>query len=81
MNPAPVDPYDRAQQVDPYPRYRALRERDPVHHNEVRGFWALSRHADVLAALLDPATVSSARGSFLDDPGGDRVTRESRTVR
>jgi hypothetical protein len=61
------DPYDRAQQVDPYPLYRTLREHDPVHHNEARNFWALSRHADVLGALLDPATYSSAGGSFLDD--------------
>ena len=67
MIPTPFDPYDRAQQVDPYPVYRALREGDPVHHNEARGFWALSRHADVLGALLDPASYSSARGSFLDD--------------
>jgi cytochrome P450 len=61
------DPYDREQQIDPYPLYRALRDGDPLHHNEARGFWALARHGDVLAAMLDPATFSSARGSFLDD--------------
>jgi hypothetical protein len=61
------DPYDRAQQVDPYPVYRELREREPLHRNETRGFWALSRHADVFAALLDPGLYSSSRGSFLDD--------------
>src|SRR5215470_4119460 len=64
-----LDPYDRAQSRDPYPTYRWLRDRDPLHRNEEHGFWALSRHADVLAAFLDPATFSSARGSFLhDDP-------------
>jgi hypothetical protein len=62
-----LDPYDRAQQADPYPLYRELRARDPLHRNEQRGFWALSRHADVAAAFLEPATYSSARGSFLDD--------------
>jgi hypothetical protein len=62
-----LDPYDRAQQADPYPLYRELRARDPLHRNEARGFWALSRYADVAAALLDPQTFSSARGSFLDD--------------
>jgi cytochrome P450 len=67
LSPELFDPYDRAQQVDPYPLYRELREHDPVHHNPTRRFWALSRHADVLAALLDPVTYSSARGSFLDD--------------
>ena len=64
-----LDPYDREQSRDPYPVYRWLRDRDPAHRNEEHGFWALSRHADVLAAFLDPATFSSARGSFLhDDP-------------
>ncbi len=67
MRPDLFDPYDRAQQVDPYPIYRELRDHDPVYHNPARRFWALSRHADVLAALLDPVTYSSARGSFLDD--------------
>jgi cytochrome P450 len=62
-----LDPYDRTQQADPYPLYRELRARDPLHRNEARGFWALSRHADVAAAFLDPGTFSSARGSFLDD--------------
>jgi cytochrome P450 len=62
-----LDPYDRAQQADPYPLYRELRARDPLHRNEQRNFWALSRFADVAAAFLDPGTYSSARGSFLDD--------------
>jgi cytochrome P450 len=41
---------------DPYPTYRALREREPVHRVE-RGparFWVLTRHADVVAVLRDP---------------------------
>jgi hypothetical protein len=67
VSPVLFDPYDREQQEDPYPLYRWLREHDPVHRNEARGFWALSRHGDVLAAFLDPGTYSSARGSFLDD--------------
>jgi cytochrome P450 len=38
---------------DPYPMYRALRERDPVHRSyAVRG-WVLFRHADALAVLRD----------------------------
>lgn len=61
------DPYDREQQLEPYPLYRYLREFEPLQRNEKRGFWVLSRHADVLAALLDPATFSSAKGSFPDD--------------
>jgi len=61
------DPYDRDQQIQPYALYRHLRDHDPVQRNDARGFWVLSRHADVLAAFLDHATYSSARGSFPDD--------------
>ena len=64
---APVfDPYDWAVHEDPYPFYRALRERAPVYYNEERGFWALSRHADVLAAFRDPVRFSNAEGVAVD---------------
>jgi cytochrome P450 len=61
------DPYDREQQIEPYALYQHLREHEPLQHNEKRGFWVLSRYADVLAVFLDPATYSSAQGSFPDD--------------
>src|SRR5262245_41454067 len=39
---------------DPYPMYRQLRERDPIHRSyAVRG-WVLFRHADALSILRDP---------------------------
>jgi cytochrome P450 len=38
---------------DPYPFYRRLRERDPVHRSRAADGWVLSRHADVLAVLSD----------------------------
>lgn len=55
---------------DPWPMYRWLREHDPVHHahapepdgDEPGDYYVLSRHADVLAALRDSATFSSASG-------------------
>jgi len=52
---------------NPWPSYAALRERDPVHHVVPPGrpdqdYYVLSRHADVLAAAVDTATFSSARG-------------------
>lgn len=62
------DPFDRAHLADPYPGYRLLRDTDPVHHHRGDGtaahpdFWALSRYADVDAAVCDPATFSSANG-------------------
>ncbi|MEW2357608.1 cytochrome P450 [Spirillospora sp. NPDC029432] len=39
-----------------------MREESPVHRNETDDFWALSRHADVLAALKDSARFSSVNG-------------------
>ena len=62
------DPFDSAHLADPYPGYRHLREHDPVHFHRGDGtaarpdFWALSRYADVDAAVCDPATFSSASG-------------------
>lgn len=60
------DPYDWAVQEDPYPVYRALREQAPCYHNAERGFWALSRHTDVLAAFRDTERFSSAEGVALE---------------
>jgi cytochrome P450 len=47
---------------DPFGMYAALRDHDPVHHVADGDYWVLSRHADVTAAALDPATYSSAQG-------------------
>lgn len=47
---------------DPFPMYRALRDRDPVHHVVDGDYWVLSRHAHVIAAATDTATFSSAKG-------------------
>ncbi len=44
---------------DPYPVYRQLRERDPVHWCEPWGQWVVSRFDDVLAVNKDPARFSS----------------------
>lgn len=60
------DPYDYAFQEDPYPTYAALREHAPLHHNAEHDFWALSRHADIVAALRDESTYSNAMGVSLD---------------
>ncbi|AKH84821.1 cytochrome P450 [Streptomyces sp. CNQ-509] len=59
-------PYDEQLNVDPYPLYAQLREKAPVYHNEELDIWALSRHADVDAALRDSAGFSSANGPLLD---------------
>jgi hypothetical protein len=63
------DPYAWAVHEDPYPVYRRLRDEAPCYHNERIGFFALSRHADVLAAFLDPERFSSREGVALEDVG------------
>lgn len=60
------DPYVYQVHEDPYPVYRALRDEAPVYRNPALGFWALSRHADVLAAFKDVETFSSRHGVSLD---------------
>ncbi|MGH3474912.1 MAG: cytochrome P450 [Aeromicrobium sp.] len=47
---------------DPFTMYAALREHDPVHHVASGDYWVLTRHRDVLAALRDHETFSSAQG-------------------
>jgi cytochrome P450 len=61
------DPIDVATHEDPYPAYRALREAAPLYHNPEREFWALSRHADVIAAEKDWETFTGKFGVDLDD--------------
>jgi cytochrome P450 len=59
------NPYSRRLHADPYPAYARLRDEEPVCHNAKLGFWALARYDDVLAALKDWETYSSASGITL----------------
>ncbi|MEX0874455.1 MAG: cytochrome P450 [Actinomycetota bacterium] len=59
---------DQAFLSDPYPHYRALRERDPVHYNASRGTWALTRYNDIVAVLRDHDRFSAERGPGAEDP-------------
>ncbi|MDZ4235885.1 MAG: cytochrome P450 [Dietzia sp.] len=60
------DPYDVNIDVDPYPTYRRLRDEAPLYYDEKFDFWALSRNADVEAALRDVDNLSSAKGDILE---------------
>jgi cytochrome P450 len=51
---------------DPYETYRWMRDEAPVYHSERWGFYALTRHDDVIAAHRDFETYSSAYGVTLD---------------
>jgi len=49
---------------DPFTMYEALRDHDPVHEvkSEDGDYWVLSRFEDVMNAVVDFATFSSAQG-------------------
>jgi cytochrome P450 len=64
--PLAYSPYDYAIHEDPYPTYARLRAEAPVFYNEELDFFALSRHADVLAAFRDVDHFSNANGVSLD---------------
>jgi cytochrome P450 len=53
------DVFDPEFHDDPFPVYARLRDELPVYHDDERGFWALSRFADVFAAATDVETFSS----------------------
>ena len=46
---------------DPYPYYRRLRERDPVHRSFGASGWVLTRHDDIVGVLSDRAYSSDER--------------------
>jgi cytochrome P450 len=60
------DPYDVAINADPYPTYQRLRDEAPIYYNERYDVWALSRHADVEAALKNWQTFSNCRSDILE---------------
>jgi cytochrome P450 len=64
--PLTYSPYDYAIHEDPYPTYARLRAEAPVFYNEELDFFALSRHADVLAAFRDVDHYSNSYGVSLD---------------
>jgi cytochrome P450 len=61
------NPYAYEFHDDPFPVYKQLRDDAPCYHDEELGFWALSRYADVVAALHDPETYCSRYGITLED--------------
>ena len=64
--PLVYDPYAYEIHEDPYPTYARLREEAPVYRNDLRNFWALSRHEDVMAAFRDSERFSNAQGVSID---------------
>lgn len=59
------DPFSDEYFDDPYDIYLRMQDEAPVYYSEELDFFALTRHADVAAALKDHETYSSARGCDL----------------
>ncbi len=61
------NPYSSETDADPFPAYKRLRDEFPLFWSEDAQMWVLSRHADIVTALNDWETYSSARGNLLDE--------------
>lgn len=68
-------PYAYEFHEDPYPIYRRLREEAPVYRNEEDDFYALSRHADVLAGFKNSTDLSNAHGVSPDPSARGEMAR------
>jgi cytochrome P450 len=66
------DPFSEEFLANQYEIYRRLREEAPVYYNEDLDFYALTRHADVVAAFRDYETYSSAGGIDLTMMNSDQ---------
>ncbi len=64
------DPYSPAIDADPFPYYRVLREQQPCFWSPEAQMWVLSRYADIVTALNDWQTYSSASGNLMTELPG-----------
>jgi len=62
---------------DPFPAYRWLRAEAPVYWHDTPGFWAVTRHEDVIAVSRDPASFCSSQGTMLADLTRPIMPRQS----
>ena len=61
------DPYSPAVDADPFPFYRRLRDESPCYWSEDANIWVLSRYTDIVTALNDWQTYSSAKGNLMTE--------------
>jgi cytochrome P450 len=61
FNPSSYEIHD-----DPFPYYQRMQDEAPLYHNPEVGFWALTRFDDVIGGLADWSSLSSAKGSLIE---------------
>jgi cytochrome P450 len=62
-----LDPFSDAFLADAFTHHATIREAGPVVWLERYGIWAMGRHDDVFATLLDPETFISSAGVGITD--------------
>jgi cytochrome P450 len=62
---------------DPFRTYRQLREQPTLYRCDTPGFWAVSRHEDVVAVSRDTSTFCSSQGTLLSDLERPIMPRQS----
>ena len=65
------NPLSTKMHSDPYPIYRKLREKSPIHRSRLINGWILTRHRDVDAVLRDSKRFSN------DERSGTNVAKPS----
>ena len=64
------DPYSPAIDADPFPYYKVMRDEHPCFWSEEAQMWVLSRYTDIVTALNDWQTYSSASGNLMTELPG-----------
>jgi len=64
------DPYSPAVDADPFPYYKHLRDEAPCFWSPEAQMWVLSRYTDIVTALNDWETYSSASGNLMTELPG-----------
>ena len=64
------DPYSPEVDRDPFDAYRTLREEYPCFWSPEANMWVLSRYEDIVTALSDWQTYSSAKGNLMTELPG-----------
>ncbi|MFJ1561954.1 cytochrome P450 [Streptomyces mirabilis] len=83
FEPIPLDEVDLADNdkfvdgVTPWRMFHTLRQEDPVHWQPEpepnQGFWALTRHADIVRVDRDPQTFTSSRFVNLEEVDDSQI--------
>lgn len=64
------NPYSPVFDADPFPTYKVLRDEAPCFWSDDARMWVLTRYDDIMNALNDWQTYSSAKGNLMDEfPG------------